>query len=63
MQYRRVDPHPRFHFTAVDAAVAREIDKNGFVDLFGIGQCFLVVVEAFQLMRQMEEVSIFAGFA
>ena len=37
------------HLAAVDTTVAREIEENGFIDLFGIGQTFFVIVLDFAL--------------
>ncbi|MNL66876.1 hypothetical protein D3C87_1914050 [compost metagenome] len=51
LQYGGIYPHAGFHFTAVHAAVAGEIDEHGFVHFFSISQCLLVVVKAFEFVR------------
>ena len=62
--YRRVRPYPLFHFAAVHAAVAGEVDEERFVGFDGGLHSLSVVVVAVDAVGQWrEEIGVFLGIA
>lgn len=62
IQHLRIGPNAGFHFAAVYAAVAREVDEQRLVDFRGVCFGLLQVEESFESVRQVQEVAVLGFF-